>query len=238
MTRFSREEMLIGKSKLEKLNNSHVAVFGIGGVGSYVCEALARAGVGTLTLIDNDVVSTSNINRQLIALESSIGKKKTAVMKERILDINPEAIVFEINKFYLPEVEAEFPLDKYDYIVDCIDTVSGKMSLIERARAMDKKIISCMGTGNKIHAEMLEIADISETSVCPLARVIRKECKDRGIKQLKVLFSKEQPKKHVLSDYKEKTNTGRPVPASISFVPSVAGLLIAGEVVRDLINLQ
>ena len=164
MNRFSREEMLIGKNNLEKLNKSHIAVFGIGGVGSYVCEALARAGVGTLTLIDNDVVNHTNINRQLIALESSVGKLKTAVMKNRILDINPKAIVNEINKFYLPDIKDEFPLIEYDYIVDCIDTVSGKVSLIERADILGKKIISCMGTGNKIHGEMLEMIFLPKIS--------------------------------------------------------------------------
>lgn len=234
MNRFSREITLIGEEKFKLLENAHVAVFGIGGVGGYVAEALARAGVGEITLIDNDVVSETNINRQIVALGSTIGKFKTSVMKERIEDINPSCKVFEINKFYLPENSQEFPIDTFDYMVDCIDTVSGKISLIVEANSRGKRIISCMGTGNKIHGEKLKIADIYNTSVCPLARVIRKECKDRNIKKLKVLYSDEQPVKS--ADVSEKTHLGRPVPSSISFVPSVAGLLIAGEVVRDIIK--
>ena len=236
MDRFSREITLIGEDKFNILTDSHIGVFGIGGVGGYVCEALARAGVGEITLIDNDVVSKTNLNRQIVALGSTIGRLKTTVMKERILDINPSCRVHEINEFYLPENAHEFPLDSFDYIVDCIDTVSGKVSLIEIANSLDKKIISCMGTGNKIQGEKLKIADIYDTSVCPLARVIRKECKDRNIKKLKVLYSDEQPVKSVAGI--EKTHIGRPVPSSISFVPSVAGLLIAGEVVRDIVGIN
>ena len=234
MNRFSREEMLIGTDGMLSLKNSHIAVFGIGGVGSFVCEALARAGVGKLTLIDNDTVSPTNINRQLVALESTVGLLKTKVMKDRIADINPEAEVFEINDFYLPENAHLFPLENYNYIVDCIDTVSGKLSLIERADKAGINIISCMGTGNKLYGDRLKISDIYKTSVCPLARVIRKGCKDRNIKSLKVCYSEEMPVKNEPTD--EKTNSGRPVPGSVSFVPSVAGLLIAGEVVRDIIS--
>lgn len=233
MERFIREKMLIGEAAFKKLTESHVAVFGIGGVGSYVCEALIRAGVGVMTFIDNDTVSLTNINRQLPALENTIGNFKTEVMKKRAEEINPKVKINIINKFYLPENAHEFPLDEYSYVVDCIDTVSGKISLIERCSASGIKIISCMGTGNKIQGEMLKIADIYSTSVCPLARVIRKECKERNIPSLKVCFSKEQPIKPMFTD--EATHTGRPVPGSISFVPSVAGLLIAGEVIRDII---
>ena len=236
MDRFSREKTLIGEEKFNILKSAHIAVFGIGGVGGYACEALARAGVGEITLIDNDVVSETNINRQIVALNSTVGRPKTTVMKERIADINPVCIVHEINLFYLPENAREFPLESFDYIVDCIDTVSGKISLIEIAHSLGIKIISCMGTGNKIHGEKLKIANIYDTSVCPLARVIRKECKDRNIKKLKVLYSDEQPVKS--SESLEKTHLGRPVPSSISFVPSVAGLLIAGEVVRDIIGIK
>lgn len=236
MDRFSREKTLIGEEKFDILTSAHVAVFGIGGVGGYVCEALARAGIGEFTLIDNDDVSETNINRQIIALSSTIGKLKTTVMKERIEDINPSCIVHENNMFYLPENANEFPLNSFDYIVDCIDTVSGKISLIESANRLNIRIISCMGTGNKIHGEKLKIADIYDTSVCPLARVIRKECKDRKVKKLKVLYSDEQPVK--TPESLEKTHLGRPVPSSISFVPSVAGLLIAGEVVRDIIGIK
>lgn len=236
MDRFSREKTLIGEEKFDILTSAHVAVFGIGGVGGYVCEALARAGIGEFTLIDNDDVSETNINRQIIALSSTIGKLKTTVMKERIEDINPSCIVHENNMFYLPENANEFPLNSFDYIVDCIDTVSGKISLIESANRLNIRIISCMGTGNKIHGEKLKIADIYDTSVCPLARVIRKECKDRKVKKLKVLYSDEQPVK--TPEGLEKTHLGRPVPSSISFVPSVAGLLIAGEVVRDIIGIK
>ena len=232
---FMREEMLIGKDALKKLGNSHVAVFGIGGVGSFVCEALARAGVGKFTLIDNDTVSQSNINRQLIALTSTIGELKTKVMKNRILDINPECEVREINEFYLPENAHRIHLEQFDYVVDCIDTVSGKISLIERTFEEKINIISSMGTGNKLRGDLLKISDIYSTTVCPLARVIRKECKNRGIDKLKVLYSEEEPIKQSLESC-EKTNSGRPVPGSISFVPSVAGLLIAGEVIRDLIQ--
>lgn len=232
---FVREEMIIGKDALKKLNNSHIAVFGIGGVGSFVCEALARAGIGKLTLIDNDTVSQSNINRQLIALTSTVGELKTKVMKNRILDINPMCQVTEINEFYLPENAHSIQLDQFDYVVDCIDTVSGKMSLIERTYKSKISIISSMGTGNKLRGDLLKISDIYSTRVCPLARVIRKECKSRGIDRLKVLYSEEEAIKQS-GDFCIKTNSGRPVPGSISFVPSVAGLLMAGEVIRDLIQ--
>ena len=231
MQRFEREIMMIGKDGFDRLRNSHIAVFGVGGVGSFACEALARAGVGELTLTDSDCVSVTNINRQLIALSSTVGRKKTSVMRERISDINENAAVHEINKFYLPENAEEFPLDGYDYIADCIDTVSGKLSLAEHANRAGVPIISCMGTGNKLHPELLEITDIYKTSVCPLARVMRRECRARGINSLKVIYSKEEPRKPLVPAGE------KPVPASISFVPSAAGLMIAGEIVRDILKI-
>lgn len=228
---FSRTELLIGKEGLEKLKSSKVAVFGIGGVGSYAVEALARAGAGNFVLIDNDVVSETNINRQLIALHSTVGKSKVEVAKERILDINPNAKVETKQIFYTPESTGIID-DSIDYIVDAIDTVSSKIDLVIKAKELDIPIISCMGTGNKLDASRLEISDISKTSVCPLAKVMRKELRSRGINKLKVLYSKEEPMKVFVDD--ESDTTKKSVPGSISFVPSVAGLLIAGEVIKDL----
>ena len=222
---FSRTESLIGKEALEKLKNSRVAVFGVGGVGSYVVEALARSGVGALDLIDNDSVSESNINRQIVALHSTLGKQKTEVAAARVKDINPAIKVREHNLFFLPETADSFDFSPYNYVVDAIDTVSGKLALIERAKAANVPVISSMGTGNKLDPTAFEVADISKTSVCPLARVMRRELKKRGIEKVKVVYSKEDPKE-----------TNGSVPASIAFVPSVAGLIIAGEVVKDLIK--
>ena len=230
---FSRTEMLIGNESVEKLKNSRVAVFGVGGVGGYVVEALARAGVGNITLIDNDTVSKSNINRQIIALSSTVGRLKTEVMRERILDINNEAKVDCVNKFVLPENIDEFDFSEYDYVVDAIDTVSGKLAIIEKAYGEGVPVISSMGTGNKLDPTKFEIADINKTSVCPLARVMRYELKKRGVKKLKVLYSKEEPVKPQIEDTNEK---GKAVPASISFVPSAAGLIIGAEVIKDLIK--
>ena len=230
---FSRTEMLIGNESVEKLKNSRVAVFGIGGVGGYVVEALARAGVGNITLIDNDTVSKSNINRQINALSSTVGRLKTEVMRERILDINNEAKVDCVNKFVLPENIDEFDFSEYDYVVDAIDTVSGKLAIIEKAYGEGVPVISSMGTGNKLDPTKFEIADINKTSVCPLARVIRYELKRRGVKKLKVLYSKEEP---VKPQIEEKNEKGKAVPASISFVPSAAGLIIGAEVIKDLIK--
>ena len=201
---FSRTEMLIGNESVEKLKNSRVAVFGIGGVGGYVVEALARAGVGNITLIDNDTVSKSNINRQIIALSSTVGRLKTEVMRERILDINNEAKVDCVNKFVLPENIDEFDFSEYDYVVDAIDTVSGKLAIIEKAYGEGVPVISSMGTGNKLDPTKFEIADINKTSVCPLARVIRYELKKRGVKKLKVLYSKEEPVKPQIEEKNEK----------------------------------
>ena len=223
---FSRTETLIGKDALTKLTNSHIAVFGIGGVGGYVVEALARAGVGNIDLIDSDDINITNINRQIIALNSTIGKSKVKVAKERILDINPKAKVNYFKKFFSPETSCEFNFSQYDYIVDAIDSVTGKIELILKSQEAKTPIISCMGTGNKLHPEMFEISDIYKTSVCPLAKVMRTELKKHGVKKLKVLYSKEIPIKQA----------GQRIPASISFVPPVAGLIIAGEVLRDIIQ--
>ncbi len=228
---FSREELLIGKEKLKKLNNSKVAIFGIGGVGSYVLEGLARAGVGNFILVDGDVVADSNINRQIIALHSTIGKDKVEVAKQRVLDINPEAKVTTYKTFFLPETEGILD-NSIDYIVDAIDTVTAKIELVIRAKELDIPIISSMGTGNKLNPSKFVITDISKTEVCPLAKVMRRELRKREIKHLKVIYSKEEPIDFTATN--EDTN-GKRVPGSISFVPSVAGLMIAGEVVKDII---
>lgn len=228
MEEFTRTENLIGSKNLAKIRDSKVAIFGIGGVGSYAAEAIARAGVGKILLVDSDTISLSNINRQLIALHSTVGKYKTEVMRERILDINPICNVISKNIFY--DSNSSLDLSEYDYIIDAIDTVTSKLLLIENANKLNVPIISSMGTGNKLCPEMFEITDIYKTSVCPLARVMRRELKTRGIKKLKVLFSKEEPKNEIKSESDKRT------PASISFVPSVAGLIIAGEVIKDIIN--
>ena len=229
-SRFSRTELLIGKEGIDKLRNAKIAVFGIGGVGSYVVEGLARAGVGNFILVDNDTVSESNINRQIIATTKTIGKPKVEVAKERILEINPEAKVEIYQEFFMPDTTGILDTT-VSYIIDAVDTVTAKIELVQRANNLNIPIISCMGTGNKLDPTKFEITDIYKTSVCPLAKVMRKELKTRGIKKLKVLYSKEEPKKIFNPDETEKR-----VPASISFVPSVSGLIIAGEVVKDIIN--
>lgn len=238
MDQFLRTEMLLGAETMKKLQNAHVAVFGIGGVGGYVAEALARSGVGTFDLIDNDTVALSNLNRQIIATHSSIGKYKVDVMKERILDINPKARVNVHKCFFLPENSKDFDFSKYTYIVDAIDTVTAKLELIVRAKEAKVPIISSMGTGNKLDPTRLEVADIYKTEVCPLARVMRNELKKRGIKKLKVVYSKEQPikRKKQENDQITSENAGRikDVPGSTAFVPSVAGLIIAGQVIADI----
>lgn len=228
---FSRTASLLGDKAMEKLKNARVAVFGIGGVGGYAVEALARSGVGALDLIDKDKVSVSNINRQIIALHSTVGKYKTEVAKARIADINPDCTVRTHNTFFLPDTADEFDFSAYDYIIDAIDTVSGKIALIQKANAQGVPIISAMGAGNKLDPTAFEVADISKTSVCPLARIMRKELKKRGIEQVKVVYSKELPQES--GNFDEQTQ--KPVPASIAFVPSVAGLILAGEVIKDLI---
>lgn len=227
---FSRAELLLGEEALEKLRSARVALFGIGGVGSFAAEALARGGVGHITLVDGDMVSITNINRQLIALHSTVGKEKTAVMAERIADISPETEVETYPVVYGAENRDLLDFSTYDYVIDAIDTVTSKLILIEEAKKAGVPVISCMGTGNKFHPERFEVTDISKTSVCPLAKVMRKELKVRGIKNVKVVYSKEEPQKPA-----ESTETGkRQIPGSLSFVPPVAGLLLAGEVIRHI----
>ncbi len=231
---FLRTEMLIGKDAVEKLNNSRVAVFGVGGVGGYVVEALSRAGVGNIDIIDNDTISVSNLNRQIIALNSTVGKNKVDVLKARLLDINPNLKVETYKCFFTRNTEFDF--SKYDYVVDAIDTVVGKLELIIRAKSANVPIICSMGTGNKMNPTMFEVADISKTSVCPLAKVIRQELKKRRIKKVKVVYSKEMPLKPIVTeDMDVETKGGRIAPASNSFCPAVAGLIIASEVIKDLI---
>ena len=234
VTQFSRTELLIGKDGLEKLSNSRVAVFGIGGVGGYVVEALARSGVGTIDLIDNDKVSLTNINRQIIATHKTIGEYKVDVSEARALEINPNIKITKHRIFYTPETSDKIDFSKFNYVVDAIDTVVGKLEIIERSKNAGVPVISSMGAGNKMHPEMFEIADISKTSVCPLAKVIRQELKKRRIKGVKVVYSKELPIKPATSD--EKVEGKRQIAGSMSFVPSAVGLIIAGEVIRDLIE--
>ena len=222
---FSRTERLIGKEALERLKQAHVAVFGIGGVGGYVVEALARTGVGELTLVDSDCVSPSNLNRQMLALHSTIGRLKVDVAKARVLDINPAATVHAEPIFYLPETAHRFDFSKYDYIVDAIDTVSGKLELVLRAREAGTPILCSMGAGNKWDPTAFEVADIYETSVCPLAKVMRSLCRKNGVEKLKVVYSKEPPL---------PVGDGERAPASVIFPPAAAGLAIAAEVVKDL----
>ena len=235
---FSRTELLVGEEGLEKLRQATVMVLGVGGVGSHCIEALARSGVGKLILVDNDKVSETNINRQSIAYQSTIGEYKTKLMKDRIWDINPIADVVTYETFILPENLSGIFEKKVDYIVDAIDTVTAKLALVEYAKAQDIPIISCMGTGNKLHPELFEIADISKTSVCPLCKVMRKELKVRGIQHLKVLYSKEKPVDVSGKETGEDKGMRRSLPGSISFVPPVAGLLIAGEVIRDIVGIE
>ena len=225
---FSRTELLLGQEAMDRLRQSRVAVFGIGGVGGHVVEALARAGIGYLDLIDHDKVSMSNINRQIIATFDTVGMDKVDVMKERILSINPDARVETHRCFYLPENADMFDFLQYSYVVDAIDTVTAKIELVLRAKEAGVPVISCMGTGNKLNPMQLEIADIYQTSVCPLAKVMRRELRKRNVEKLKVLYSKEEPIKNYLS------MQGRAVPGSVSFVPSAAGLIIASEVVKEL----
>ncbi len=232
---FSRTEILIGKEAMERLKCAHVAVFGLGGVGGYAAEALARSGVGTLTLVDNDTISETNLNRQIIALQSTVGMKKTDAAEQRIKSINPDIKIIKRDVFYLPETAESFDFSEYYYIVDAVDTVKAKLTLAENAQKSNTPIISSMGTGNKLHPEMLEIADISETSICPLARVMRKECKARGIKKLLCVYSKEAPLTPAQTE-ETKGTLGRPVPGSTAFVPGTAGLIIAGRVINDLIR--
>jgi UBA/THIF-type NAD/FAD binding protein len=231
---FIRTALLLGEENVENLAKKRVAVFGIGGVGGFVVEALARCGIGNLDLIDNDVVAKSNLNRQIVALNSTLGKLKVEVMKERVLDINPSCNVKVYKCFYLPENKSKFDFTLYDYVVDAIDTVTGKISLVLQAFESKTPIISAMGAGNKLDPTMLEVSDIYKTSVCPLARVMRNELKKHGIKNLKVVYSKERPIKPIDNNCtKINANSRKITPGSISFVPSVAGLIIAGEIIKD-----
>ena len=229
---FSRSSLLLSEEGMNKLKNSHVAVFGIGGVGGHICEALTRCGVGEITIVDADTVSESNINRQIVALHSTVGKLKTEVFKERALDINPNIKVNDKAVFFEEKTLDLFDFSAFDYVADAIDTVTSKLLLAKICSEKNIPIISSMGTGNKLNPSLFEICDISKTSVCPLARVMRSELRKAGIKHLKVLYSKEEPIKVYES---EARHSGRPSPGSVSFVPSVAGLIIASEVVKDLL---
>lgn len=221
-----RTELLIGEAALKKLKNSHVAIFGVGGVGGYVAEAIARSGIGKIDLIDKDSVSLSNINRQIVATLDTVDRDKVDVMQERIASINPACEVNAIKCFYLPETKNEFDFSKYDYVVDAVDTVTAKLQLVLEAKEKNVPIISCMGAGNKLNPTMFEVADIYKTSVCPLAKVMRRELKKRGVDSLKVVYSKEEPVVRTTP------------PGSIAFVPSVAGLIIASEVIKDLADIN
>ncbi|MDF2484313.1 MAG: UBA/THIF-type binding protein [Herbinix sp.] len=251
MNQFSRAELLLGKDSMETLKNTRVAVFGIGGVGGYTVEALARSGVGSFDLIDDDKVCLTNINRQIIATIKTVGKYKVDVMKDRILEINPRAQVTVHQCFYLPDTADKFDFSQYDYVVDAIDTISAKIDLVLRAQEKNIPIISCMGAGNKLDPTRFEVTDIYKTSICPLARVMRRELKKREVKKLKVVYSKE-PARKPLEDMslscktncicppgsENKCTMKRQIPGSISFVPSVAGLIIAGEVIKDITGVR
>lgn len=240
MELYSRTRFLLGDAAMEKLKNAHVAVFGLGGVGGYVVEALARCGVGTLTLVDHDRVSISNRNRQILATEDTVGQEKAVVAAQRVAAINPAIRVIPKVCFYLPETAAEFDFSTYDYVVDAIDTVTGKLTLIQAARSAGTPIISSMGTGNKLDPTAFRVGDISQTSVCPLARIMRKECRKRGIDKLKVVWSTEDPIDcHLAPDdpaWAELPAGRNALPGSVCFVPATAGMILAGEVVKDLIK--
>ena len=247
LNQFSRTQLLLGEEAMNKLKNSRVAVFGVGGVGGYVCEALARSGVGTFDLIDDDKVCLTNLNRQIIATRKTVGKYKVEVMKERILDINPDAKVNIHQCFFLPENADEFSFNEYDYVVDAVDTVTAKIEIIMQAKKKEVPVISSMGAGNKLDPTAFRVADIYKTKVCPLAKVMRRELKKRGVKKLKVVYSEEQPIQPIEDmsiscrancicppGAKHKCTERRAIPGSIAFVPSVVGLIIAGEVVKDI----
>ena len=247
LNEFSRTQLLFGKDAMEKLAKSHVAVFGIGGVGGYTVEALARSGVGAIDLIDNDKVCLTNLNRQIIATHKSVGQYKVDVAKERIAEINPNCEVRVYKTFYMPDTQDQFDFKQYDYVVDAIDTVTGKLTIVENANNCNVPVISSMGAGNKLDPTAFEVADIYKTSVCPLAKVMRRELKKRGINSLKVVYSKEEPLKPIQdidltrqedSPQNAETNTvsKREIPGSTAFVPSVVGLIIASEVIKDLIG--
>lgn len=251
LNQFSRTQLIFGKEAMEKLAHSRVAVFGIGGVGGYTVEALARSGIGTLDLIDDDKVCLTNMNRQIYATRKTVGKYKVDVAKERILDINPEAVVNCHQTFYMPDTKDQFDFSQYDYVVDAIDTVTGKIELVLQAQKAGTPIMSSMGAGNKVNPEMFEVADIYDTSVCPLAKVMRRELKKRNVKRLKVVYSKEKPIRPeedleiscrtncICPPGTDRTCTvRREIPGSNAFVPSVAGLIIAGEVIKDILGFE
>lgn len=233
LNRFSRTQLLYGREVMDHLATCRVAVFGIGGVGGYVVEALARSGIGALDLIDNDKVSLTNINRQIIATTKTVGQYKVDAAKERVLDINPDCKVTTYKVFYLPDTQDQFDLGEYDYVVDAIDTVTGKLAIIENAKKAGVPVISSMGAGNKTDPAAFEVADIYETSICPLAKVMRRECRKRGIESLKVVYSKEEPVRPI-EDMPVECTQRRDIPGSTAFVPSVVGLIIAGEIINDL----
>lgn len=248
LTQFSRTELLLGKEGMERLKNARVAVFGVGGVGGYVCEALVRSGVGSFDLIDDDKVCLTNLNRQIIATRSTVGKYKVDVMKERMLDINPDVQVETYKCFFLPENADDFPFAEYDYVVDAVDTVTAKIELVMKCQSMGVPIISSMGAGNKLDASAFQVADIYKTKMCPLAKVMRRELKKRGVKKLKVVYSEEKPTRPIEDmaiscrthcicppGAAHKCTERRDIPGSVAFVPSVAGLIVAGEVVKDLV---
>ena len=238
LNQFSRTELLFGKESMEKLAASRVAVFGVGGVGGYAVEALARSGVGSLDLIDDDKVCLTNINRQIYATRKTVGKYKVDVAAERIADINPDAVVKTYKTFFMPETADSFDFSQFDYVIDAIDTVTGKIELVMRAQAAGTPIISSMGAGNKLDPTAFEVADIYKTSVCPLARVMRTELKRRGIKKLKVVYSKEKPLTPIESEEQSGETSRRQVPGSTAFVPSTVGLIIAGEVIKDITGIK
>ncbi len=244
---FSRTQMLLGEAAMKRLSQARVAVFGIGGVGGYVCEALVRSGVGAFDLIDNDRICMTNLNRQIIATRKTIGRYKTEVMKERMLEINPDVKVTVHNCFFLPENGERFPFDEYDYVVDAVDTVTAKIEIILQAQKKNVPVISCMGAGNKLDASAFQVADIYKTSMCPLAKVMRRELKKRGVRKLKVVYSREEPMRPLEDASMGGETSGicppqeehahaerRSIPGSVAFVPSAAGLILAGEVVKDL----
>ena len=251
LNQFSRTQLLLGEDAMKKLADMRVAVFGIGGVGGYVCEALVRSGVGHFDLIDDDKVCLTNINRQIIATRKTIGKYKVDVMKERMLDINPKVEVTVHKCFFLPENADEFPFAEYDYVVDAVDTVTAKIELVMKSQAMNVPIISSMGAGNKLDASAFRVADIYKTQMCPLAKVMRRELKKRGVKKLKVVYSEEKPTRPIEDmsiscrtncicppGAEHKCTERRDIPGSVAFVPSVAGLIIAGEVIKDLTGVK
>lgn len=251
LNQFSRTELLFGSEAMEKLSRARVAVFGIGGVGGYVCEGLVRSGVGTLDIVDDDKVCLTNLNRQIIATRKTVGKYKTEAMKERILEINPKVQVYTHQCFFLPETADQFDFTQYDYVVDAVDTVTAKIEIIMRAKEVGVPVISCMGAGNKLDPTQFKVADIYKTSMCPLAKVMRHEMKKRGVKKLKVVYSEEKPVRPVAEDVagcrtncicppgtQRTCSVRRDIPGSVSFVPSVAGLIIAGEVIKDIVKGQ